>query len=371
MLQGIRVVEIEGLGPGPFAAMMLADLGAEVIVIHRPQSTNPTGEGANLLDRGKKSITLDLKDPADLAVARALIDTADALIEGFRPGVMERLGLGPDICHETNPKLVYGRMTGWGQTGPRAMTAGHDLNYIATSGALWYASAPGAAPVTPATLVGDIGGGALYLVAGLLAGLLNAGRTGKGTVVDAAIVDGSAHMMALLMSMAPGGNVMAERGQSLLDGPHWCRSYACADGEWISVQCLEPKFYAEFLSLLGLGDDPEFSSQYDRTHWPAKTERLAALFARHPADHWAALFHGSDACVAPVLSPWSAASDPHMAARQIWQTDTGYPQPAPAPRFDGTVRPPSPTPERGADSDAIRAELKAIKERTSDKPNDL
>src|SRR6056297_435071 len=195
MLQGIRVVEFEGLGPGPFAGMMLADLGAEVIVLHRPRATGPTSaDGVSLLDRGKKSILLDLKDRADLAIARALIASAGALIEGFRPGVMERLGLGPEPCHAVNPALVYGRMTGWGQTGPRARTAGHDLNYIATSGALWYAAAPGDAPITPPTLVGDVGGGALYLVAGILAGLLNAARSGRGTVVDAAIVDGSAPM---------------------------------------------------------------------------------------------------------------------------------------------------------------------------------
>lgn len=357
MLHGIRVIEIEGLGPGPFAGMMLADLGAEVIVVHRPVSANPTAEGATLLDRGKKSIILDLKAPDDLAVARALICDADALIEGFRPGVMERLGLGPEAFAEKNPRLVYGRMTGWGQTGPRALTAGHDLNYIATSGALWYAAAPGEAPVTPPTLLGDVGGGALYLVAGLLAGLVNAARTGRGTVVDAAIVDGSAHMMALLMSMAPSGNLVAERGQSLLDGPHWCRCYACADGGWISVQCLEPKFYAAFLSLMELADDPAFAEQYDRAQWPDQRSRLAVLFAAKPVAHWAALFAGSDACVAPVLSPWAAAEDPHMAARGVWTSPGGVLQPAPAPRFDGTARKPAVPPERGAQSDAIRREL--------------
>ncbi|MEQ8895944.1 MAG: CaiB/BaiF CoA-transferase family protein [Roseovarius sp.] len=357
MLQGIRIVEIEGLGPGPFAGMMLADMGAEVIVIHRPASTNPTGSGPSLLDRGKRSIALDLKDAGALETARALITSADALIEGFRPGVMERLGLGPETFAASNPKLVYGRMTGWGQTGPRAMTAGHDLNYIATSGALWYAGTPGAAPVTPPTLVGDVGGGALYLVAGLLAGIINAGRTGQGTVVDAAIVDGSAHMMALLMSMAPSGNTVTERGQSLLDGAHWCRAYACADGGWISVQCLEPKFHAEFLSLMGLADDPDFADQYDRAHWPAQTDRLAAIFAGEPVAHWAALFEGSDACVAPVLSPQDAAADAHMAARAVWSSAGGTLQPAPAPRFGQATPTPAAPPERGADGEAIRKEL--------------
>ena len=359
MLNGIRVIEIEGLGPGPFAGMMLADLGAEVIVVHRPGAGNAVAGDLNLLDRGKKSITLDLKDDGDLATARALISTADALIEGFRPGVMERLGLGPEECRADNARLVYGRMTGWGQTGPRAQTAGHDLNYIATSGALWYASPPGAAPLTPPTLVGDVGGGALYLVAGILAGVLNAARTGQGTVVDAAIVDGSAHMMALLMSMAPSGNLSEARGQSLLDGPHWCRSYACACGGYISVQCLEPKFYATFLERMGLAGDPVFATQNDPTQWPVQTKMLAALFASQPRAHWAAVFAGSDACVAPVLSPQEAAHDPHMAARQTWTADQGIQQPAPAPRFDGHAPRPGAVPERGADGDALRRELAA------------
>jgi crotonobetainyl-CoA:carnitine CoA-transferase CaiB-like acyl-CoA transferase len=358
MLKGIRVIEIEGLGPGPFAAMMLADLGAEVICIHRPgPAPDITGE-PNLLDRGKQSITLDLKDADDLAVARALIGTADALIEGFRPGVMERLGLGPHICHAGNPKLIYGRMTGWGQDGPRAHTAGHDYNYIATSGALWYASEPGSPPITPATLMGDIGGGALYLVAGILAGLLSAGRTGKGTVVDAAIVDGSAHMMALLMAMQPNGNLSETRGQSLLDGPHWSRSYACSDGRHISVQCLEPKFYATFLHLLGLTEDADFTDQFEAGLWPAQTARLAAIFAQQPADHWGRLFEGSDACVAPVLSPQEAADEPHMRARGVWQKEHGNLQPACAPRFDKQTRKIPPSPKRGHDSHAIRSDLR-------------
>ena len=359
MLQGYRIVEIEGLGPGPFAAMMLADLGAEVIVIHRPGAGNPVAGAVNLLDRGKRSITLDLKDPDDLRTARALASTADALIEGFRPGVMERLGLGPEDLQADNPRLVYGRMTGWGQSGPKTQTAGHDLNYIASSGALWYASSPGDAPQTPATLLGDIGGGAMYLVAGLLAGLLSATRTGKGAVVDAAIVDGSAHMMALLMSMTASGNLHEARGTSLLDGPHWSRVYRCACGGHISVQCLEPKFYAIFLDLLGLSDDPMFTEQNNPVQWPRQTGQLAAIFATHPVSHWAAIFDGSDACVAPVLSPWQAAQEAHNATRDIWAMTANGPQPAPAPRFDGQRATPGPVPERGADSEALRKELRA------------
>jgi crotonobetainyl-CoA:carnitine CoA-transferase CaiB-like acyl-CoA transferase len=352
MLEGFRIIEFEGLGPGPFAAMMLADLGAEVVVIHRPVSTNPTLGEDNLLDRGKRSITLDLKDDTDLEVARALVVSADALIEGYRPGVMERLGLGPEQFRADNPKLVYGRMTGWGQDGPRARQAGHDYNYIATSGALWYASQPGQPPQTPATLVGDIGGGALYLVAGILAGLLRAQSTGKGTVVDAAIVDGSAHMMALLMSMQP----KTERGQNILDGPHWSRVYQCADGGYLSVQCLEAKFYSEFLDLLNLGHDPRFQDQYDPAKWAAQSNELKRLFASRPLRHWADLFEGSDACVAPVLPPEISARDPHMAARGIWLDEPL--QPAPAPRFDGQRVIPKKAPPRDADGRSLRADLR-------------
>ncbi|MFP4305191.1 MAG: CaiB/BaiF CoA transferase family protein [Rhodosalinus sp.] len=358
MLEGFRIVEVEGLGPAPFAAMMLADLGAEVIVVHRKVPPETPGLGdRSPLDRGKRSIALDLKDAADRAVLEALIARADGLIEGFRPGVMERLGLGPAEAHALNPALVYGRMTGWGQAGPRAAQAGHDLNYIALSGALWYASPPGDAPLTPPTLVGDIGGGALYLVAGMLAGLLRAQGTGTGTVVDAAIVDGSAHMMALLMAMAPQGALSMTRGQSLLDGPHWCRTYACACGGFVAVQCLEPKFYAAFLDGMGLADDPDFATQFDAARWPRLTARLAGLFAERARDDWAARFAGTDACVAPVLTPEEAARDPHLAARGTWLAGEDALQPAPAPRFDGAARAPGPAPARGEHGAQIRAWL--------------
>lgn len=358
MLTGTRIIEIEGLGPAPFAAMLLADLGADVITIHRKGgAVTPGMPEQSLLDRGKRSIALDLKDPNDLSTAKRLIATADALIEGFRPGVMEKLGLGPAPCHEANPTLVYGRMTGWGQNSPLAQTAGHDLNYIALSGALWYASSPGDAPQTPATLVGDIGGGAMYLVAGLLAGLLNAQKTGQGTVVDAAIYDGSAHMMNLLMSLRQTGNLHDTRGQSLLDGPHWSRTYACSDAGFVTVQCLEPKFYAEFLRKLNLSDDPDFQQQYNRELWPMLTNRLTDIFAQHPRDHWAHLFHGSDACVAPVLSPEQALDHPMNQSRQTWTAQDGTLQAMAAPRFsthDWRLRP---SPRRGEHSDEIRAEI--------------
>ncbi|WP_171175638.1 CaiB/BaiF CoA-transferase family protein [Ruegeria sp. HKCCD8929] len=363
MLNGIRVIEIEGLGPGPFAGMLLADLGADVIVIHRKGgAVTPGMPERSLLDRGKRSIALDLKDPDDLQTTKDLIATADALIEGFRPGVMEKLGLSPQTCHTLNPKLVYGRMTGWGQTGPLAHAAGHDLNYISLSGALWYGSAPGDVPQTPATLLGDIGGGAMYLVTGLLAGLLNARATGQGTVVDAAIYDGSAHMMNLLMSLRQTGNLSEARGHSLLDGPHWSRTYACADGGFVTVQCLEPKFYALFLDRMGLADDPEFQQQYDATRWPALTERLSALFARHPRDHWADLFLGTDACVAPVLSPAEAKAHPMNSTRQTWREIDGTLQAAPAPRFSATDWHPQPSPARGEHTDEILADLRSTKQ---------
>ncbi len=358
MLSGIRVIEIEGLGPAPFAAMLLADLGADVITIHR-KSGNPTPgmPDQSVLDRGKRSIALDLKDPDDLETAKRLIDTADALIEGFRPGVMEKLGLGPDACFARNPRLVFGRMTGWGQDSPLAQTAGHDLNYISLSGALWYGSTPDTPPQTPATLVGDIGGGALYLVSGLLAGLINAQRTGQGTVVDAAIYDGSAHMMNLLMTMRQTGNLSYTRGQSMLDGPHWSRTYTCADGHYVTVQCLEPKFYAQFLHLMGLTDDPDFAQQFNPALWPDQTRRLAALFCKRPRDHWAALFQGTDACVAPVLSPTEALTHPMNACRQTWQTVDGTLQAAAAPRFPNHPWTAKPSPTRGEHSEDIKAEL--------------
>lgn len=357
MLKNVHVIEIEGLGPGPFAAMLLADLGANVITIHRKTINGQITSDASVLDRGKRSIALDLKDSDDLAVARKLIVGADALIEGFRPGVMERLGLGPEAFNEDNPTLVYGRMTGWGQTGPRAETAGHDLNYIATSGALHYASEPGATPITPATLVGDIGGGALYLVVGILSGILNARTTGKGTVVDGAIVDGSAHMMMLLMALKQAGMMSMIRGQSLLDGPHWSRCYKCADGGFVSVQCIEPQFYTAFLERIGLAEDPDFQCQNDKALWPELTQRLGDVFGAKPRSYWAALFEGSDACVAPILSPEEAACDPHMTARGVWQSLHGALQAAPAPRFDGeSARIDTPC-KRGEHTKEILAEI--------------
>ena len=351
VLSGLRVIEIAGLGPAPFCGMLLADMGADVVLVERAG-----GKGDDLLslgrhaivNRGKRSIALDLKDAAAVEALLRLVDTADALIEGMRPGVMERLGLGPDACLARNPRLVYGRMTGWGQDGPLAQAAGHDIYYLALSGALWFAGAPGEPPMAPPTLVGDLGGGALYLAMGVLAALLSARATGVGQVIDAAIVDGSANMMNLLLSVHAAGQQPFERGRGLLDGPHWYGSYACADGLFVSVGAVEPQFNTLLFSRLGLADDPDFRNAYDVRRWPALRERLAALFATQPRAHWMALLEGSDACFAPVLTPREALVHPHLAARQVYAERDGLLQAAPAPRFSATPSAmPGVVPKRG------------------------
>lgn len=323
-LAGLRVLEIAGIGPGPFCGMLFADLGADVVVVDRLEAGPDALDlgSAQLANRGKRSVAVDLKTAEGIETVLDLIEKCDALIEGMRPGVMERLGLGPDVCLARNPRLVYGRMTGWGQDGPLAHAAGHDLNYIALSGALWYAGQPGEAPVTPPSLVGDVGGGSMYLAVGLLAAIMNSRTTAAGQVVDAAIVDGSAHMTTLLLALQASGQMRMERGQSLLDGPHWYNTYRCADGAFISVGSLEPKFYRELRDKLGLGDDPQFDKPYDASKWPQLRERFATLFAAQSRDEWCALLEGTDACFAPVLSPEEAADHPHMRARGIYAEKT-------------------------------------------------
>lgn len=347
VLKGLRVVEFEGLGPGPFCGMHLADLGADVILIGRASSA---ATGA-VFNRGKRVLSLDLKKPRHVAAAIRIASTADAAIEGLRPGVMERLGLGPEALLAANPRLVYGRVTGWGQTGPLAHTAGHDINYASLSGAAWYAGQAGSAPVPPPTLVGDIGGGALYLAIGILAGALKARETGKGSVVDAAIVDGSAHMLGLLMSLRAVGGYPDERGRSMLDGADFYDIYQCADGAWISVGPLEPKFFALLVEKLDLGGDGRFAVQFDQALWPARKAALAALFAQRPRAHWCALLEGTDTCFAPVLTPAEARDHPHLNARKVWRTVGGALQAAAAPRFDGEI-PPDPRPAAASDADA-------------------
>jgi alpha-methylacyl-CoA racemase len=318
--------------------MLLSDMGADVVRIERPQ-LKPTGAGAsdwNITSRGRRSVALDLKNPADAAHALTLIDRADALIEGFRPLVMERLGLGPAVALARNRRLVYGRMTGWGQSGPIAATAGHDINYIAITGALAAIGSPEGKPLPPLNLVGDYGGGALYLVVGVLAAAIEAQRSGVGQVVDCAICDGVATMMALFQTFARAGAWQDRRGANLLDGgAHFYTTYECADGRYIAVGAIEPQFYVALCSLAGL-DDPEFSDQSDRTKWPRLQEKAQAIFKTRTRDQWCAIFEGSDACVAPVLTLSEAPAHPHLAERGTFVTYDGVMQPAPAPRFSRT-----------------------------------
>lgn len=334
VLDSIRVLEIGGLGPGPFCAMHLADLGADVIsVVREVENSGPTG---TLLNRGKRSVFADLKGEAGKQLVLKLVASADVLIEGMRPGVMERLGLGPEECLRINPKLVYGRMTGWGQDGPLAPRAGHDNNYASVAGALWGCSPADARPVSSFAMVGDIGGGAMYLMTGLLAGIINARQTGKGTVVDAAIVDGSAHMLNLALSARQRGVVADERGKSMYDSAPFYDTYVCADGHHITIGSIEPQFYALLLQTLGLTEDADFASpQFDQTAWPKRRARLQAIFLTQPRAHWQALFEPTDVCFGAVLSPLEASQHPHMQARGVYNEQGGMLQAAPAPRFDG------------------------------------
>jgi alpha-methylacyl-CoA racemase len=335
-LAGLRVVELAGIGPGPFAAMLLADLGADVLRIDRPGARPLAGAPEHdLLNRGRRSVAVDLKDPAGATLVLDLVERADVLLEGFRPGVTERLGLGPEHCLARNPRLVYGRMTGWGQEGPLASTAGHDVGYIAITGALHAIGRRGGPPQIPLNLVGDFGGGGMYLVVGVLAALLEARGSGRGQVVDAAIVDGTAHLATMIVGMLGGGVWRDTRGANLLDsGAPWYDVYETADGRHLAVGALEPQFYAELIDRLGLtgvapdraGADPEVLRGL-----------LADTIRRRTRDEWAEVFAGSDACVAPVLSFAEAAAHPHLAARQTYVERDGVVQPAPAPRFSRTA----------------------------------
>jgi alpha-methylacyl-CoA racemase len=332
-LQGLRVVELAGIGPGPFAAMLLADLGADVVRIDRPGATPLFGRADHdLLTRGRRSVAVDLKHPDGAATVLTLAERADVLLEGFRPGVAERLGLGPDECLARNPRLVYGRMTGWGQEGPLASTAGHDVGYIAVTGALHAIGRAGGPPQVPVNLLGDFGGGALYLVVGVLAALLESRASGRGQVVDAAIVDGTAHLSTMLLGMLAGGLWQDERGVNVLDtGVPWYDVYETADGGHLAVGALEPQFYAELLHRLGLTDVAP-----SREDPAALRALLTETFRSRTRDEWTAVFDGSDACVAPVLSYAEAREHPHLRARGTYVESHGIVQPAPAPRFSRT-----------------------------------
>jgi alpha-methylacyl-CoA racemase len=333
-LDGLRVVEMEAIGPAPFCGMLLADMGADVVRIERAVRSDPL-ELREIFDRGRSTIEIDLKTPSGRDAALRLIDRADVLIEGFRPGVMERLGLAPDVCCARNPKLVYGRITGWGQTGPLAQAAGHDINYIALSGAL-HAIGTRDAPIVPLNLVGDFGGGGMLLAFGVLCAVLEARRSGRGQVVDAAMTEGAALLMAMTYALTARGRWKDERAANLLDGgaPFYA-TYRCADGEWIALGALEPQFLAVLLEKVGIAD-PRFRPPVDRALWPALREALCDAFARKPRDEWQILLEGTDACFAPVLALDEAPRHPHNAARTAFVERCGVTEPAPAPRFSRT-----------------------------------
>jgi alpha-methylacyl-CoA racemase len=339
-LAGITVIEIAGIGPGPYCGMMLADMGADVIRIDRAgavQGGDPGRPPADFLARGRRSVGVDLKNADGVEVVLSLVEGADALIEGFRPGVTERLGIGPDDCRARNPRLVYGRMTGWGQDGPYASTAGHDINYIALAGALDPLGRAGQPPTPPLNLVGDFGGGGLMLAFGIVAGLLEARASGQGQVIDAAMVDGAASLMTMTHSFRAMGIWNDERGTNMLDtGAHFYDVYETADGRYVSIGSIEPQFYAELLRLTGLeGEDLPW--QQDRAQWPAMKERLAAIFRTKSRAEWCEIMEGTDVCFAPVLTIPEAVEHPHNVARGTFVEVAGLRQPGPAPRFSRTA----------------------------------
>ena len=341
-LTGIKVVEIAGIGPAPCAGMMLADMGAEVILVERKTANANapavTAEGDvskfSFFNRGKKSIAVNLKDAEGVELVLKEVEEADVLIEGFRPGVMERLGLAPEVCLQRNPKLVFGRMTGWGQTGPLAQAAGHDPNYIGVSGALWYGGGKDKAPTAPLTLVGDLGGGTMILAWGILCGVINAQKTGEGQVIDAAITDGSAYISSLLWLMHNTGQIKDQLGTGWADGAApWSDTYACADGKFVNICSLEPQFYQEFLQRLDLVDNPTFANQWDKSLWPQGKAELKELFGSKTRDQWCELLEGTDICFGPVLNFSEAPKHPHNIARKTFLNIDGVMQPAPAPKF--------------------------------------
>ena len=349
-LAGVRILEFAGIGPGPMAAMLLADLGAEVLRLDRIEAAGDLGIGMpdrfKVTNRGRRSAAVDLKNPEGIALVLELASQADALIEGFRPGTMERLGLGPEICLARNPRLVYGRMTGWGQDGPLARAAGHDLNYIALTGALHAVGRADQPPTPPLNLVGDYGGGALYLAFGVVCALLEAKGSGKGQVVDAAMIDGAASLMASFYGMTAAGIWSDRRGANILDsGAAYYEVYRCADGRWLSVAPIEKRFRAEFFRLIELSEDAP--SGDDPADWPALKQRIAERIATKDCDEWCAILEGTDSCVAPVLTMAEAPDHPHNRARGTFVEIDGVTQPAPAPRFSRTV-PDTPTPPQPA-----------------------
>lgn len=352
-LAGLQIIEFAGIGPAPFACMMLADQGAHVISIHRPGAQS---RAADILTRSRSTLAIDLKQPAGVSLARRLILSSHGVVEGFRPGVMERLGLGPSELLADAPRLVYGRMTGWGQTGPYAQMAGHDINYIALSGALHACGRAGDKPTPPINLLGDFGGGGMFLAFGMVCGLLHAQATGRGQVVDCAMTEGSALLMSMTWGFLAAGEWRDERGVNFLDtGAHYYNTYETRDGKFISLGAIEPQFYRELRELLAL-HDPAFDVHDDPAAWPTLKDKLAAIVRERTRDEWCRLLEGTDTCFAPVLSMAEAPEHPHMKARSTFVTIDGVVQPAPAPRFSGTPasqpRPPRPI---GSDTDAVLA----------------
>ncbi len=356
VLTGVRIIEIAGIGPGPFCGMMLADHGAEVIRVDRiggdPLSANP-------LARSRKSIAVDIRKPEGAEIVRKLAKTADGLFEGNRPGVMERLGLGPDVLLNENPKLIYGRMTGWGQTGPLANSAGHDINYIAVAGALHGCGFADGPPAPPVNYLGDFGGGGMLLAFGMVAGILGVRNGGKGQVIDCAMTDGSALLTTMIWGFLSGGAWRDERGVNLIDtGAHFYNVYETRDGKWISIGAIEPQFYALLRAKLGLDASPQFDGQMNPKRWNELKEELAAIFKTKTRDEWTALLEGTDACYGPVLGFREAALHPHNVARETFVEVGGVTQPAPAPRFSAAAeRAPAPPPKTGADSETILKSL--------------
>jgi alpha-methylacyl-CoA racemase len=340
-LTGYRIIEIAGIGPGPFAAMLLSDMGAEVVRVERAQSVRgpaPDTAHYDVMLRGRRNVALDLKHPDGVATLLDLVEHADALIEGFRPGVMERLGVGPEVCLARNPKLVFGRMTGWGQQGPYAQAAGHDINYISLAGALAHFGRAGEAPVPPLNMVGDFGGGGMFLAYGVVCALLEAQRSGQGQVVDTAMVDGAAVLMSMFWAFRTIGMFDENApGTNLLDtGAHFYDVFECSDGKYISLGSIEPQFYAELMRLTGLEGDAEFAQQMNKQMWPHLKDRLKVLFLTKSRDEWCALMEHTDVCFAPVLTMGEAAQHPHNVARGTFIEVAGVTQPKPAPRFSRT-----------------------------------
>lgn len=355
-LSGFTVVEMAGIGPGPFCAMMLADMGADVIRIDR-LTPGFLGGGGTIIDRGRRTIALDLKQPGAAGIVLRLLDKAHALLEGFRPGVMERLGLGPDECLARNPRLVYGRMTGWGQDGPLAQSAGHDLNYIAITGVLHAMGQAELPPAPPLHLVGDMGGGAMMLAFGVLCGLLEAGRTGRGQVVDAAICDGASLLASAYHGKLHDGGWVNQRQSNMLDGgAHFYGCYTCADGKYVSIGAIEPQFYRLLLERCGI-DDPDFQHQWDRAQWPQLRAKLAGIIAGKTREQWCSLLEGTDACFAPVLDFEEAPGHRHHQARGSFVETGGTVHPAPAPRLSRTPGRAGAVPKPGEHTEELLAEL--------------